>query len=109
MTDIPHLAMPLRLLGGQWVVVEQDTEDEVAQCVLNICAFERGSRIEDPDFGIADPTFQTMPIDTETITRAVEEYEERADVEIFQEISPDGRASVRLEVAIPTSEEAGSE
>lgn len=106
MADIPHLAMPLRVQGTQWVVVEQDTEEEVAQCVANICAFERGYRIEDPDFGIVDPTFTIMPIDTTDIAAAVEEYEERAEVDIYQDISEDGRASIRLEVRVPTSEEA---
>ena len=102
---IPHLAMPLRVVNGRWVTVEQDSEDEVAHCVRNICAFERGYRVEDPSFGIADPTFTTLPIDTSDIAQALEEYEERARVRIFQEITPDGRASVRLEVDVPTSEE----
>jgi phage baseplate assembly protein W len=106
MADIPHLAVPLRYEYGQYVQVEQDTEEEVAQCVRNICAFERGYRVEDPDFGITDPTFQTMPIDTADIAQALDDYEERAEVEIFQEITPDGSVSVRLEVRVPTSEEA---
>ena len=109
MADIPHLAMPLRFVNGQWAVVEQDTEDEVAQCVRNILAFERGYRVEDPDFGIRDPTFQTMPIDTDDISQALDEYEERAQVAIFQELSPDGSVSIRLEVSVPTSEEATDE
>lgn len=106
MTDVPHLAVPLRVQNGQWEYVEQDTEDEVAQCVRNICMFERGYRVEDPDFGIADPTFTIMPIDTSDISAAIEEYEDRAEVDIYQQISEDGRASIRLEVRIPTSEEA---
>lgn len=109
MADIPHLAVPLRVLNGQWAVVEQDTEEEVAQCVRNILAFERGYRVEDPDFGITDPTFQTMPIDTGDIAQALDDYEERAQVDIFQEITADGRVSIRLEVRVPTSEEATSE
>lgn len=105
MADIPHLAIPLRFNGGQWVVVEQDSEEEVAQCVQTVCAFERGYRIEDPDFGINDPTFTTMPIDTSDIARALEEYEERAEVDIFQEVAPDGSVYVRLEVSVPSSRE----
>lgn len=105
MADIPHLAVPLRVVAGKWAVVEQDTEDEVAQCVRNICSFERGYRVEDPDFGIEDPTFTTMPIDTNDIASALAEYEERADVEILQEISKDGTTTVRIEVNVPTSTE----
>lgn len=102
---IPHLAMPLQVVGSQWLYTEQDTDEEVAQCVRNICAFQRGFRVEDPTFGIEDPTFTTMPIDTADIAGALEEYEERASVAIYQEITPDGRVSVRLEVTVPTSEE----
>lgn len=109
MADIPHLAIPLRVADGAWAVVEQDTEDEVAQCVRNICAFERGYRVEDPDFGISDPSFQTMPIDTDDIGQALEDYEERAEVDIYQEIAADGRVTIQLEVRVPTSEEATSE
>src|SRR5215469_17694926 len=105
MANIPHLAVPLQVLNGQWVTVEQDTDEEVAHCVRNICAFERGFRIEDPDFGIADPTFTVMPIDTEDISRALAAYEDRAIVDIFQEFAPDGRVRVRMEVHIPTSED----
>jgi phage baseplate assembly protein W len=107
--NVPHLAIPFQVINGQWVTVEQDTDDEVAQCVRNICAFERGYRNEDPDFGIDDPTFTTMPIDTEDIARALERYEDRARVEIFQTIAPDGSVEVRLEVTIATSEDSSSD
>jgi phage baseplate assembly protein W len=109
MPDIPHLSIPLRITNSRWEVVEQDTEEEVAQCVRNVCAFERGYRIEDPDFGINDPSFQIMPIDTNDIAQALDEYEERAAVEIFQEITPDGQVTVRLEVRVPISEETTGE
>jgi len=97
--------MPLQVSGGQWAYVEQDSDEEVANCVRNICAFERGFRIEDPAFGIADPTFTTAPIDTADIAEALDAYEERASVQIFQEITPDGQVNVRLEVSVPTSED----
>jgi hypothetical protein len=106
MANISHLAMPLQVINGRWVTVEQDTDEEVAHCVRNICAFERGFRIEDPNFGIADPTFNTMPINTADIANALEEYEDRAQVDIYQEFTPGGRVNVRLEVTIPTSEDA---
>jgi phage baseplate assembly protein W len=105
MANIPHLSVPFQVLNGQWVTVEQDTDEEVAQCVRNICAFERGFRIEDPDFGINDPTFTVMPIDTEDISQALATYEDRALVDIFQEFHPDGSVRVRMEVHIPTSED----
>jgi phage baseplate assembly protein W len=106
---IPHLSVPFQVINGQFVTVEQDTDDEVAQCVRNICVFERGYRLEDPDFGIKDPTFTMMPIDTEDISRALAAYEDRAQVDIFQEIKPDGSVQLRLEVRIPTSEDSSAD
>lgn len=106
MANIPHLAMPFQVINGQWVTVEQDTDDEVAHCVKNICAFERGYRIEDPDFGIDDPTFTVMPIDTEDIDSTLAVYEDRAQVDIYQEFTPAGDVNIRLEVTIPTSEDS---
>lgn len=106
---IPHLSVPFQVIHGQFVTVEQDTDDEVAQCVRNICVYERGFRLEDPDFGIEDPTFTTMPIDTEDIARAVAAYEDRAQVDIYQQFQPDGSVSVRLEVRIPTSEDSSAD
>jgi hypothetical protein len=104
--NVPHLAMPLQVINGQWVTVEQDTDDEVAQCVGNICAFERGFRIEDPGFGIRDPTFTMMPIDTVDLEDTLIKYEDRAVVEIFQEFGPDGSVYLRLEVTLATSEDS---
>jgi len=109
MANIPHLSVPFQVISGQFVTVEQDTDDEAAQCVRNILAFERGFRVEDPDFGINDPTFTTMPIDTEDISRTLAVYEDRPVVDIFQEFLPDGTVHVRLEVRIPTSEDSSQE
>jgi phage baseplate assembly protein W len=100
--------MPLQVINGAWVLVEQDTEAEIAQCVRNICAFPRGFRMEDPDFGIDDPTFTVMPIDTDEIAQQVEQYEQRADIAVFQDTQPGGTVTVRLEVSVPTSEEGGA-
>jgi len=102
---IPHLATPIRIVNARYLTVEQDTDEEVAGCVRNIVAFERGYRVEDPAFGIRDPTFTTMPVDTADIAEALEMYEERAQVKIYQEITTDGQATISLEVSVPTSED----
>jgi len=103
---IPHLVAPLQVVGGRFLAVEQDTDEEVAVCVRNICAFEQGYRHEDPDFGIPDPTFRVMPIDTNAIAQALADYEDRAQVNITQELTPDGAVTLRLEVDVPASEES---
>src|SRR5262245_20814223 len=100
---IPHLANPIQFVNSRYLTVEQDTDEEVGCCVKAICSFERGYRVEDPTFGIHDPTFTIMPIDTADIAQALAVYEERAQVQIYQDITPEGRVDVRLEVDVPTS------
>lgn len=83
----PKLRVPLQMGETGFKVVEQGSEEEVAQCVYAILATPRGSRLEDVDFGIDDPTFDTLPIDDTEWLEAVAAYEPRADVSTAQEIN----------------------
>src|SRR4051794_13576023 len=83
---IPKLRVPLRLENGRLALVEQDSQDNVAACVYAILATERGSRLEDPDFGIEDPTFGTMPVDVDEWLEQIAAYEPRAEVQTEQEV-----------------------
>jgi phage baseplate assembly protein W len=103
MDSVPHLSMPMRVIGDSYETVQQDTDAEASQCVRNILSFGKGDRIEDLDFGIDDPTFQTQPIDIDDIARAISEYEPRVDAEIETEDLPDGQTSVRVYVSLPDS------
>jgi phage baseplate assembly protein W len=77
---IPHFALPFRFVGGAAAVVDQDTEEEIGQCVEVLVSTPVGSREEDlPEYGIADPTFDT-DLDTGAILDALEEWEPRAVV-----------------------------
>lgn len=82
MTDIPHFSLPFRFdtTGGypSAAVVEQDTTDEITSCVLAIVLCPLGFRAEQPDFGIADPTFSQGLVDREPIAAAINEWEPRA-------------------------------
>lgn len=78
---IPHFAVPFTVTDGQVQVVEQDSEAEVASCVMAILDTEVGSRIEDPSFGIEDQLFQqvTADPDIDDVLSAVETFEPRAE------------------------------
>lgn len=80
MATIPHFAYPFRYVNGSAVVNEQDSLDDIADCVYAICVTHPGDRIELPDFGITDPTFEQVPIDTGTLQTQIEEWEPRAQV-----------------------------
>lgn len=78
MTDVPHFALPFRFAGGQAVVFEQDTTDEIMSCALAVLLCPRGFRAELPEFGIEDPTFSEGFVDPEAIANALAEWEPRA-------------------------------
>jgi phage baseplate assembly protein W len=80
MTDVPHFSLPFRFATPQAAVNEQDSLEEIADCVLAILLCPTGFRVELPTFGIADPTFATPRVDTETLRVSIETWEPRAGV-----------------------------
>lgn len=93
----PHLAVPFQIVGPRARVVEQDSVDEIAQCVYAVLGTERGSRLEEPDFGVTDPAFRQGGMDLGEARVALGAWEPRADVEIEQDID-ELIARVRVEV-----------
>ncbi len=89
MAQVPHIKLPYTLTDAGTAVVEQDSHEEIRQCVELILRTEVGSRIEVPEFGIEDLAFarSTDQIEQEVL-RAVEEWEPRAgaiaDAEILE-------------------------
>lgn len=81
MPSVPHLAVPIRLLNGEFATVQQDTLEEVRQCVLACLQTPRGSRIDAPEYGIPT-TLLFSQGDREpniaSILAAVEDSEPRA-------------------------------
>ena len=77
--EIPHFALPFQFApGSSAAVVEQDSIDEIAECVLAILLCPRGYRVELPEFGINDPTFSVPGPDVEAIRTALDLWEPRA-------------------------------
>ena len=60
--------------------VDQDSKDEIAQCVYAILATEPGTRTELPEFGFASQLFRQGGVDLEELRQAVEEWEPRAQI-----------------------------
>ena len=82
----PHFARPFRLgTDGAFAVVEQDSIDDVMQCVEVLVSTEVGSREELPEYGISDPTF-TTEVNLSEISQAVDDWEDRATVDINQSV-----------------------
>lgn len=104
--DIPHLAFPIRVANGTYVTEQQGSLDCAITAVRTICAFEVGSRIERPDFGIPDPTLKDQPIDVGGIEKAIMDWEPRVDAFLTLHSDPaTGVETLDIKVTLPYSEE----
>jgi hypothetical protein len=84
--QVPHLAFPVRLSStGAFAVVEQDSPDEVTQCVAVLVGTVVDQRQELPAYGILDPTF-TDGTDIAEVLDAVATWEPRASAAITSEV-----------------------
>jgi phage baseplate assembly protein W len=108
MDDVPHLGLPLRVIGPSFATVQQDTLDELTATVAVICAFPLGSRVERPEFGITEPALADTPLDVLDIEQTVTAFEPRAEVVITERpyLAADPLAGrLRIEVAMARSSE----
>jgi phage baseplate assembly protein W len=78
MTSIPHFALPFRFATPQAAVSEQDSLDEIADCVFAVLACPVGFRVELPPFGLPDQTFSMPGPDLVDVRAAIETWEPRA-------------------------------
>lgn len=110
MTVVPHFDLPFRFTAGHAAVVEQDSSDDISNCVDAVLLTRIGSRVEMPEFGIPDPTFDIQPIELQGMFAALVEQEPRAYVLIDQE--PDRFdqliAHLTVSVAPQTQQEGGA-
>lgn len=109
MDNVPHLALPLRVVGDRYVTVQQDGIDEVAGCVAMVTLFPLGYRVERPDFGVEPMELDARPLPVLDVEQAVEAWEPRATVTVTEApVNPldPGAAPVRVEVSMPHAEEA---
>lgn len=77
---MPHLRFPFSVSNGRTQVVEQNSIQEVTQCVLACLSTPYGSRQDDPEYGVDAGLFSPQSIhqDITPILAAVEEAEPRA-------------------------------
>lgn len=80
MAKVPHFKHPLTVEGGVVATVEQDSLEDIAQCVEAVARTIVGSRIDAPGFGVPDETFlqQGASPSVAPYIRAVEAAEPRA-------------------------------
>lgn len=82
MADIPQFSRPFSFAGTGFKEVEQDSPEDVTQCVETVLETPVGSRVEVPAYGVPDETFEQLGPDlsAEVYLAAIEEWEPRARV-----------------------------
>ena len=105
MDSIAHIDWPIRVSANAYASCQQDTSQEIAANIAVLFSFQRATRIEQPDFGITDPTFAQMPVDTTDLERQAARYEPRADLDVSLTTEGDGAQQVRVAVRVATIQE----
>jgi hypothetical protein len=84
LADIPHLALPLRVVDGRFVYTEQDSPEEIQHCAEVVLRYPIGQLDHLPSFGRDDPTFTTSDPASD-LAAVVEEWEPRAEALVASE------------------------
>lgn len=99
MAQVPHLRVPFVVVNGSASVVEQDTLDEVVQCVQVLLGTPEGTREELPSYGIPDLAFATG-LDLLGVRHALETWEPRAVSLLEEQIGHDDELLRQLVVTV---------
>lgn len=98
--ETPHFSLPFRFQGNPPVAVmtEQDSVDEIADCIEAVVLTRPGERMELPNFGLRDPTFTGVSDDD--LMTAIERWEPRATIAVeagwdFDNFAQEVRVTVR--------------
>lgn len=75
--DPPKIKMPFKIVGTGIALIEQDSIDEIGQCVYVVLATPLGSRAVDPEFGLDDQAHVKNGARLEDLTDAIEASEPR--------------------------------
>jgi hypothetical protein len=106
---VPHFDLPFRFTTqGHPVVVEQDSVDDVSNCVQAIMLTVRGTRTESPDFGISDLTFEKQPISLDDVSGAIDDQEPRARYALSQKPDLVEQLAAILNIDVSTQEVTNS-
>ena len=105
MTDVPHFSYPFRFGAPDVATSEQDSLDEIADCVLVTLLCPQGYRVESPEFGLPDPTFGAG-VDLDVVRAVIETWEPRAATLVDQRPDLIDELIARIEVDVTLRTEA---
>lgn len=80
--DVPHFAVPFNITTEGAEIIEQDSYDDIVQCVEALCRTPKGTRLDSPDYGIDEVVLREPGPDRVKLERAISYWEPRARVAI---------------------------
>lgn len=78
---IQHFTYPFTFEASRATTVEQDSDEDIMNCIVVALLTPRGSRMFVPGFGIDDPTFTNQK---PTLLNQLQESEPRATVNMIE-------------------------
>jgi phage baseplate assembly protein W len=99
---VPHFAHPFRVdTSGSVAVRDQDSDEEIAQCVQVLLSTTVGERLEVPTYGIPNPVFREQsPVDDANMAAAVRKWESRATALVHSTVIDDSLRRVLVELEL---------
>ncbi len=106
MTLVPHFSLPFRFATPYAAVSEQDSLDEISDCVYAVLVCPYGFRVELPTFGLPDPTFSVPAPDLDEIRDVIDLWEPRASalVATYPDLVDELIAHVEVDVQVRTED-----
>lgn len=104
MADVPHFDLPFRFVGSSFATSEQDSIDDVANCVETILRTRIGFRTWVPEFGSPEYVFKRSPLGTEDIMAIVSAQEPRAELLVQESIDSYDQLIDRLHIEVTAKE-----
>jgi phage baseplate assembly protein W len=95
--DYPFKFSPYTLHAAE---VQQDSLDDIANCVQVALATELGFRVEVPSFGVPDQTFLLAPMTLETLIQSVSNWESRVNILLAQIAVPNDPINNRVSAIV---------
>ena len=108
--DIPHFDFPFRFETHQGGLtaseVEQDSIEDISNCINVICLTPLGWFAESPNFGLPDLTFNQQPLNVSELSGVIVEQEPRA-VLIIEE-APDRYDELVARIKVQVARRGGT-
>lgn len=96
--NIPHFAIPFRIVAGAAVVNEQGSPADIQACAAAVIRYPQGACVELPEFGIPDQALRENGGEPGEITTAVATWEPRATLAMTESEIADLAETIRIEI-----------